>query len=263
MSAPGLLESVLKREPIIVLVGLAVLSILSWGYLGFLATSTANMNMAETLTPLIRPWGIVDFTLMFVMWAVMMTAMMVPSAAPMILLFSTVSRRRHEDHGTILSTGKFLFGYLTVWGGFALLATTAQWALQANALLSPMMVSKSPILGGLLLSSAGIFQWTRMKYNCLTKCRNPLDFLMSDWREGSLGAFFMGLRHGTYCLGCCWLLMTLLFVLGVMNLLWIAALALLVLVEKVIPRGRFVSRLTGVMLAGWGIAMVYTSLRMT
>ena len=198
---------------------------------------------------------------MFVMWVVMMVAMMVPTAAPMILLFATVNRRNREQERPYVPTGVFLSGYVLVWSGFAVLATAANWALHTNSLLSSMMgESTSAYLGGALLLAAGAFQWSRLKYVCLTHCRSPLGFLMSEWQDGSAGAMRMGLKHGGYCLGCCWVLMGLLFVLGVMNLLWIAALAAFVLVEKVAPSGHLVSRLTGLVLAAWGLWMVAAEL---
>ena len=143
-----------------------------------------------------------------------------------------------------------------VWIGFSALATLAQWGLHEAALLSPMMVSTSPILGGVLLLSAGIFQWTPWKYTCLKHCRSPLGFLMTDWRDGAWGAFWMGLRHGSYCTGCCWFLMALLFVAGVMNLLWVAAITAFVLVEKMVPRGDLVGRVAGGVLILAGIVLL-------
>src|SRR5258708_38558775 len=130
--------------------------------------------------------------------------------------------------------------------------------LHSRALLSSMMVSTSPLLGGVLLIAAGVFQWTRLKNACLTHCRSPLSFLMADWREGKSGAFFMGLKHGAYCTGCCWFLMALLFVAGVMNLWWIAAISILVLIEKIAPRGLFFGKIAGAALVGWGSWMIAT-----
>jgi predicted metal-binding membrane protein len=190
------------------------------------------------------------------MWAVMMVAMMVPSASPMILTFAIVNRRRIEERRPFVPTTVFLLGYLLVWGSFAAAATLGQWGLHTSALLTPMMRSTSDILGGALLIAAGIFQWTPLKRVCLTQCRSPLGFIMSEWREGTRGALVMGLRHGTYCLGCCWILMGLLFVAGVMNLLWVAAIAGLILVEKVAPRGQWVGRVVGLAFTGWGAWMI-------
>ena len=247
------LEAILRRDRGIVLVGLAVITLLAWAYILYLARDMkTGMAMSSNVAmPMMQSWGGVDFALMFVMWAVMMTAMMVPSASPMVLVYASLNRRRRDPQPFFTSIAVFLLGYLVIWSGFAALATVVQWSLHIGTLLSPMMVSTSPILGGALLLAAGIFQWSRIKYACLASCRTPIGFLMTEWREGPRGALVMGLRHGLYCLSCCWVLMSLLFVLGVMNLLWIAALAGFVLVEKVAPRGHLVSRLSGLVLIGW------------
>jgi predicted metal-binding membrane protein len=256
------LEKVFRRDRTIMLAGLTGVVALAWAYTLYLARSMGGMDMGAMpmgpgmSMPQMHSWGAVDFVLTFVMWAVMMVAMMVPTAAPMILVFGTVSRRRREQHAPFVPASVFLGGYVAVWSGFAAAATVAQWGLHTAALLSPMLVSTSPVLGGALLVVAGVFQWSPLKYLCLTHCRSPLGFLMAEWREGTKGVFIMGLRHGTFCLGCCWVLMSLLFVLGVMNLLWIAALAGFVLLEKVAPAGHWVSRLTGVLLVGWGVWML-------
>ena len=165
----------------------------------------------------------------------------------MLLTFAAVNRRRREGDSPFVPTGVFLGGYLLVWGGFSRGGYRgAQWGLNAAALLSPSMALAgfSPLLGGGLLLAAGIFQWTPLKQACLRQCRTPLGFLTADWREGRRGALEMGLWHGGYCLGCCWALMGLLFVLGVMNLLWIIALSALVLAEKALP-GRPLDWATG------------------
>ena len=256
------LELMLRRDRTIVLAGLIGVAALAWAYILYLGRHMSGMDMGsmpmgmDMSMPQMVSWSATDFILMFVMWAVMMVAMMVPSAAPMILVFATVSRKRRAQHRPFAPTSVFLLGYVAVWSGFAAAATVAQWGLHTLALLSPTMVSTSPFLGGALLVAAGVFQWSPLKYRCLTHCRSPLGFLMSEWREGTKGVFTMGLRHGTFCLGCCWALMTLLLVLGVMNLLWIAALAGFVLIEKVAPAGQWVSRVTGVLLAGWGAWMI-------
>ena len=247
------LEAMLRRDRGIVLVGLAVIALLAWAYTVYLARDmNTGMSMSTNMAmPVTQSWGAVDFGLTYIMWAVMMTAMMAPTATPMILAYASLNRRRRDPQPPYTSTAVFLLGYVVIWSGFAALATLAQWGLHIGALLSPMMVSTSPILGGALLLAAGIFQLSPIKYACLANCRTPIGFLMTEWRDGSRGALFMGLLHGSYCLGCCWILMGLLFVLGVMNLLWIAALAAFVLVEKVAPRGHLVSRLSGLVLIGW------------
>lgn len=254
------LESVLKRDRAVVLAGVIGVAGLAWAYMFYTALSMNGMGAGMAMARL-QSWTAADFSLMFLMWAVMMTAMMVPTAAPMVLLFATVNRQRREKQQPYVPTGVFLAGYLVVWSGFAAAATVVNWALHVNSLLSSMMgASTSAYLGGALLIAAGAFQWSRLKYVCLTHCRSPLSFLMSGWREGPRGALVMGLRHGVYCVGCCWVLMALLFVLGVMNLLWIAALAGFVLLEKVAPASLRVSRTSGLLLAGWGVWMVAVEL---
>ena len=252
-SAP--LESVLKRDRAVVVAGAAGVTVLAWGYLVYLAKSMSGMGSGMAMAQL-QSWTAADFGFMFLMWWIMMIGMMVPTAAPMILLFATVNRRRREQEGPYVPTAVFLSGYLLVWGGFAAVATVGNWALHVNSLMSSMMgESTSAYLGGGLLIAAGVFQWSRLKYVCLSHCRSPMSFLMSDWKEGPRGALKMGLRHGTYCVGCCWVLMALLFVLGVMNLVWIATLAAFVLLEKVVPAGQRLSKVTGLLLVGWGVVV--------
>jgi predicted metal-binding membrane protein len=211
--------------------------------------------MTGAALPRMEGWTPRELGLMLAMWAVMMVAMMTPSAAPMILMFAQVHRGRRERRDPSLPTGLFLLGYLLVWGLFGAGATLAQWGLHSTLLLSDGMKVASPALGAGLLLAAGLYQWTPLKEACLRRCRTPLGFVMSEWREGARGAVVMGLRHGMYCAGCCWSLMLLLFAAGVMNLAWVAALTVFVLVEKQIPHGRWLSRLSGAGLAAWGAAV--------
>ncbi len=267
------LEILLKRDRALVAVGLAALVLLAWAYILYLAQGMADMGVkvgAEAMAGdrLLTNWGLVDFALMFLMWAVMMVAMMTPSATPMLFTFAVVHRRRRESGVApapgaatpsvtpLVPTGVFLTGYLLLWSAFSLAATLAQWGLHQAALLSPGMSSASPLLGGGLLLAAGAFQWTPLKYACLHRCRTPMGFMTTEWREGYRGALLMGLRHGVYCLGCCWALMSLLFVLGVMNLLWISALAVFVLAEKVMPAGHRIGRSAGLLLLTWGLWLI-------
>jgi predicted metal-binding membrane protein len=215
-----------------------------------------DMGMGMAM-PHMQSWHVMDFLSMFLMWAIMMVAMMVPSAAPMMLLFATVNRRRQEQERPYVPTAIFLSGYLLVWIGFSVLATLVQWRLHEAALLSSIVVRTSPMLGGVLLLAAGIFQWTPLKYTCLMHCRSPLSFLMTDWREGYRGALTMGVKHGSYCTGCCWFLMALLFVAGVMNLLWVTTITAFILVEKAVPRGDRVGRVAGVVLSLAGLLMLF------
>ncbi len=245
------LEIVLKRDRVVVLAGIVAIAALAWAYTVHLAGDMGNMAMPNT-----QSWGAVDFATMFVMWLVMMVAMMVPTAAPMILLFASVNRKRREQEGPFVPTGVFLLGYVIAWTGFAALATVANWGLHTGGLMSSMMgESGSSFLGGGLLLAAGAFQWGRLKSVCLTHCRSPMGFLMTGWRDGVGGALRMGMGHGVFCLGCCWVLMTLLFVLGVMNLIWIAALSGFVLLEKIALGGHRLSRVTGFVLIVWAALM--------
>jgi predicted metal-binding membrane protein len=211
--------------------------------------SCAGMKMSG---PDMTSWSGTALFALFLMWAEMMVAMMLPSAAPMILSFAMVNRKRRERQEMFVPAGIFVLGYLLVWTGFSAVAAVAQWALHATALLSPGMVSTSPVLAGGLLIAAGIFQWTQFKSACLTHCRSPLSFLLAEWREGRAGALWMGLKHGIYCTGCCWFLMALLFVAGVMNLVWVAAISLFVLLEKLVPQGALLGKISGAVLIGWG-----------
>jgi len=214
------------------------------------------MDMPGMVMLDLHEWGPITVLLLFVMWSVMMIAMMVPSAAPMILAFVTVNQRRQAANRPFVPVAIFLFGYLAVWTAFSAVATLGEWGLHQAALLSTTMTATSTALNGGLLIAAGIFQWTPMKRACLKGCRSPLSFLMSEWRDGKAGAFVMGLRHGAYCVGCCWFLMALLFVAGVMNLLWVAVIALFVMAEKISPKGELLARVAGVALVIAGAALL-------
>jgi predicted metal-binding membrane protein len=198
-------------------------------------------------------WTFAYGLVVFAMWAVMMVAMMLPSAAPVTLLVAGIARRRAASGGAFgTDTALFVLGYLTVWCGFAAVAAALQWGLDEAGLMSDAMALANRIAAGIVLVAAGIYQWTPLKEACLRHCRSPLDFLLFHWREGALGALTSGIGHGAYCLGCCWMLMALLFVGGIMNLAWIAAIALLVLIEKTLPGGGWMGRATGAVLVVWG-----------
>jgi predicted metal-binding membrane protein len=187
------------------------------------------------------------------MWAMMMVAMMLPSAAPTILMFGGVARRRQLEGRPAVPVAVFTLGYLAVWVFYAIVAAAAQWQLHRLALLSPSMAAASPALAGGLLIAAGVYQWMPFKAACLSHCRSPLHFFSTEWREGVGGALAMGMRHGSYCVGCCWLLMALLFVAGVMNLVWVAVIASFVLLEKLVPRGDWIGRVGGLAMVAWGV----------
>jgi predicted metal-binding membrane protein len=224
----------------------------AWAYLVPAALDMYGRMDGMSAWMMASTWDARYLLLMFAMWAVMMAGMMLPSALPTILLYSR-ALRGNDARASITRTFIFAGGYLVAWIGFSLLATLAQWGLAEAALVSPMMESASPMLGGSILLAAGLYQWTPLKDQCLAGCRSPLAFFMQHYRPGGKGAFSAGLRHGLYCVGCCWALMLLLFVGGVMNLLWIVAIAAFVLLEKLAPYGVQGGRLSGVALAGMGI----------
>jgi predicted metal-binding membrane protein len=255
------METILKRDRIIVLAALAATILPAWGYMvhearGMNLTGMCCCAGMKMSGPDTDPWSTATLAPLFLMWAEMMVAMMLPSATPMILTFAKVQRNRREQERPFVATGIFLVGYLAIWTAFSAVAAIMQWVLHGKALLSPMMVSTSPWLGGALLITAGIFQWTPLKNACLRSCGSPLNFLMTGWREGKWGAFTMGLKHGVQCAGCCWFLMLLLFVAGVMNVWWIAILTVLVLVEKIVPRGLMIGKLAGVLFVAWGVWVI-------
>jgi predicted metal-binding membrane protein len=249
------LEAILRRERLIIGGCLAAMVVLAWLYLFHTKMAMPDMDMPGMVMLDLNKWGPSTVVLLFVMWTVMMVAMMVPSATPMILAFLTVNQRRQATERPLVPVAIFLFGYLAVWTAFSAIATFAEWSLHQAAMLSTTMTATSPVLNGGLLIAAGIFQLTPLKRACLKGCQSPLSFIMSEWREGAGGAFVMGLRHGAYCAGCCWILMALLFVAGIMNLLWVAVIALFVMAEKILAKGELLGRVAGIALVVAGAAM--------
>ena len=215
-----------------------------------------NMSAMEAAAPALGSWSAGEAWLLFMMWAVMMVAMMLPSAAPMILLFSRIGASRAARGTRYTPVVFFALGYLTVWWGFSGIAGLVQWGLQSAAILSADMRTASPAAGAAILILAGIYQWLPVKQTCLSHCRSPLGFLTSSWREGRRGALVMGITHGAFCVGCCWMLMALLFVAGVMNLAWVAALSVIVLLEKIFPAGAAIARAAGVLFIVAGIRLI-------
>lgn len=270
MSEDAALSSLLKREQVVVGMALLTIVLLAWIYVLALAAGMnaatagmAGMDMQSMpgmtmMEPQFRPWTPALFAFMFSMWTVMMVGMMLPSAAPMILIYTQVARQATTLGKTFVSAGWFTAGYLLVWIAFSFVATSAQWTLEQAALLSPAMVSASPVFGGIVLIVAGFYQFTPVKDVCLARCRAPLSFVQQHggFKGDVYGAVRLGALHGLYCVGCCWVLMALLFIGGVMNILWIAGLMVFVLLEKVLPGGRYLSRLAGVIMAAAGVAML-------
>ena len=265
-------EALLRRDRWIVGAGLVLLCLLSWIYLfsgggtgmnlwamstwQFPPTAMAPTGQTGGMMAMAMSWDGTYWLVMLIMWWVMMIAMMVPSAAPMILLFGRAYRRGHsrgQFESPLVPSAAFAGGYLIGWLVFSLAATALQWALEQAGLVHTMMMwSTSPWLSASFLIAAGIYQVTPLKNVCLDNCRSPIEFLSRHWRKGNWGALRMGLDHGLYCVGCCWFLMVLLFVGGVMNLVWIAGLAVFVLIEKLAPRGDLVGKAAGVLMLAAG-----------
>jgi predicted metal-binding membrane protein len=243
-----------RRDRAVILAALALLTALAWTYL-FYDAHRMTAGLCEMCMPLAHAWSARELALVFVMWTIMMIGMMTPSVAPAVLLFASLNRQRRAAARPFVPTIAFLAGYLLVWTLFSLAITLLQAWLHRAALLSPAMVSRSPLLGGALLIAAGLFQWLPIKNLCLRHCRSPMDLFLTHWREGAIGAIRMGFDHGRHCLTCCWLLMVLLFVAGVMNLAWIAAITLFVLLEKLIPTP-WISRLSGAALCAGGTWLI-------
>ena len=286
MPADTALESLLRRDRVIVAASLAALTVIAWTYTLWLAAAMSGdgmsmsgpgmgadmrmdpamemdgMEMEAGAAPSLgtvlgispRPWSPVEAGVTLTMWVVMMVGMMLPSATPMILLYARVGRQSRKEGKPFAATGFFAGGYLLAWVGFALAATLGQWLMEGT-LLSPALASASRIFSGAVLIVAGLYQWTPLKDACLSQCQTPIVFLQrhGGFRRDPAGAVGLGLRHGLYCIGCCWALMTLLFVGGIMNVLWIAAIAIFVLAEKVFFPGRLLSRIAGTLLIAAGL----------
>jgi predicted metal-binding membrane protein len=252
-----LLPGLLRHNRAVVLGALAGVIVAAWAYL--LLGAGIDMEMMDMgggqLMAMAPEWTIGYAALIFIMWVVMMAAMMLPSAAPTILLVAALMRNRGGSSGAVPATAAlFASGYILVWSGFSLVAASLEWGLSEAGLLSETMALGNAIIVGAVLVAAGVYQWTPFKDTCLRHCRSPAEFLVRHWRRGALGAVRTGIRHGLFCLGCCWMLMALLFVGGLMNLAWVGAITLLVLVEKTMPWGGRISRVAGALLAVWGAA---------
>ena len=256
-------DAVWARPRFIVVGALVLLTLLAWAYLlwlraGMMAPSPdmPSMSVAEMaamMSPDFAPWSRGHFLFIFAMWAVMMVGMMLPSVTPMLLIYARLAQK--SSTMMFASTTWFAAGYLLAWTGFSLLATLAQYGLEYLALLSPMMQSADGMFGGGVLVVAGLYQWTPLKSACLSQCRAPLSFVQrhGGFRPGRPQALRLGLLHGGTCVGCCWALMALLFVGGVMNIFWIAGLMIFLLAEKILPGGRMLSRIAGVVAIAAGL----------
>jgi predicted metal-binding membrane protein len=259
--SPSPVLSLSRRDRGLIASCIVLITALSWAYLVHLNRRMRSSVEEDTMMAAMgmvmnQPWGVGDLLLTFVMWSVMMVGMMAVPALPVLLLFAGMHAQR-VDRGVVPAVPSFGLGYLIVWLAFSTIATAAQWALHEGALLSATMATSSTPAAGVILIAAGAYQLTPLKTGCLARCQSPLGFLMSNWRDGSSGAFLMGFRHGTFCLGCCWALMAVLFVVGVMNLAWVGVLTLFILAEKIGPTGVRVSRVGGAILMALGVALVF------
>jgi len=269
VSETTVLEAALRRDRVVVVAALVAVIAVAWiwivlgagtGTSAVAMTQMAGMPYMDMMMER-AVWTPGYAALIFAMWWVMMVAMMLPGATPMLLLFARVNRTQKVRDRPYVPTGFFAAGYLAAWGGFSALAAGVQWGLEQLDLLGPMMTATNWWLGGAILLAAGIWQLTPIKGVCLRHCRSPLSFLAQQWRSGRLGAFRMGIEHGVYCLGCCWFLMGLLFFGGIMNLFWIAGLACFILFEKTIPMGHWFGRVAGLCFAAWGVLMLASAAR--
>jgi predicted metal-binding membrane protein len=252
----SLLEALLRRERAVMGGALVVIIVLAWLWIAFGAgTGISAIEMTRMPRDMVMSpatWSPAYAGLMLLMWCVMMVAMMLPSAAPVLLLFARIDRAGSAG-GLWTPTACFAAGYLTVWAAFSVGATALQWGLERSGLLSTMMATTATWLGAAILIGAGLWQFAPLKHICLRQCRSPIGFLTTNWRGGRVGAFRMGLGHGAHCLGCCWFLMALLFFGGVMNLWWIGGLSAYILIEKLMPLGHWVGYVAGVGLILWGV----------
>lgn len=248
-----LVERIVRHERAMLVGTLIAVTLACWSWIVPMARDMYGAMTGPSAWMMTDAWDTSHLLLLGAMWVVMMAGMMLPSAAPTLLLYAGAARRRSGDRQAAWRVYAMAAGYLLVWAGFSVCATLLQRILSALLLLSPMMELTSPVLSGALLIGAGAYQLTPLKRACLASCSAPLMFLTRRWREGAMGAFRLGVEHGLLCLGCCWALMLLLFAGGVMNLAVIGTLTAFVLVEKLVPLGARSVRLTGILLIAAGV----------
>jgi predicted metal-binding membrane protein len=242
------------RARVILWFALLAITLIAWAYLFWMPMAPGDFGaVGRRLFSAMSP-RVADALLMLAMWIIMMVAMMLPSAAPMIDTYARIVRTRAPASANA-RIWLFTAGYLLAWTIFSIVATAAQLLLQKTGVINNALTA-APVFGAILLIVAGVYQLSPLKNLCLTGCRSPLGFLTTHWREGGGGALRMGLSHGLFCLGCCWMLMALLFVFGVMNLAWVAALSVFVILEKSLPGGRLLARLSGIAMLAGGLALL-------
>jgi len=263
VSTGSTIEFLLKRDRVVVISGVALVVIAAAAYIvagvGMNASALTMTRMAVEMPEMTMQqasWSADYALLVFLMWWVMMVAMMLPSAAPVVLIHAAIGRKQRLADKPLAATTWFAAGYLSVWAGFSLIATALQWGLESLSVVGGMMDIASPSIAGVVLLAAGLYQLTPLKAACLRHCQHPLSFVIHKWRAGNLGAFRMGLEHGGYCLGCCWFLMALLFVGGIMNLIWIGAIAIYVGLEKFAAGHRWLTVTSGALLMTAGLYLL-------
>jgi predicted metal-binding membrane protein len=278
------IEKAPLKDRMTVYIGVLIILIVSWGYiigmgwnmgtLPFVENSSMQMDMSQSMSmdnkktgildtilmwmpPSQGEWMLKDFLLLFIMWSVMMIAMMTPSILPMVMLFTALNANKKRDNQPSASSLILLLGYLISWVLFSLVITFPQYGMHKAGLLNPMMEPTHAYLASAVLILAGIYQFTPFKDACLSVCQSPLSFLMNNWKDGNFGAFLIGYKHGFYCIGCCWFLMMTLFALGVMNILWVVVLTLFVMFEKLSYRFPLLFRYsTGAIFIVWGTMLI-------
>ncbi|MDH5553076.1 MAG: DUF2182 domain-containing protein [Nitrosomonas sp.] len=244
----------MSKSRLIVLLSLLTVIFVSWFYLFYQHWQMMSLPMSEMWMPPSETsaWQLMDFTLVYVMWAVMMAAMMLPSALPMIMVYAKICKQRQLASPVLVFL--FVLAYLLVWFIFSVLLTLLQWQMHGLHFLTPMMDNQNETLAAVIFLLAGAYQFTSLKETFLQNCRSPMGFLLTEWRDGANGAFYMGLKHGGMCLGCCWLQMLIMFAVGVMNLLAMVLITLLVLIEKLAPvNNQWIARTVGILFVGWGV----------
>jgi len=239
-----------------VVTAIAIILAVSWALVAWMTLDVSH-SVVKLMMPIDASWSSSTIAAVFVMWAMMMVAMMLPSAAPMVLTFDRISKQRSNNSTSRLDVLVFVAAYLVVWVVYSVLATGVQWGLQRFGLLTPMITSRPVWLTSSIFVLAGLYQFSPLKHACLGRCRTPLIFLMQEWREGFSGAWIVGLKHGLYCTGCCWALMLLLFTAGVMNPVWIVLLMMLVAFEKWPYSPSWISRTYGGILVLVGIVNLF------
>ncbi len=245
------------RDRVVIWAGILAVTAIAWIDLAWMPMAemgTAAGGAVGMMMPMGHQWTATEIWLTFWMWAVMMVAMMLPTVSPTLMMYARIARSRDAGAAATRRVWFFAAGYLTVWTVFSVGATALQYGLDRTGIIDRSLTT-TPVAGAILLIAAGLYQLTPLKNACMVNCRSPIGFFMTEWRDGAMGAWRMGIKNGTSCVGCCWMLMVLLFVAGAMNLAWVAAITVFVLLEKVAPFGRAIATIAGILLVASGIAV--------